>query len=449
MALSGIQLFKQLPKTNCKDCGYPTCMAFALQVAAGKAAIAGCPHLAGEVLATLSAVTAKPIVRVEFGPAGNAVVLGEETVLYRHEKRFEHVPALAILLDDRLGDEEFSAALDSFNALEFERVGEMLRPQLIAVSSADAGRLTARAAAASRDTKSGVIIVSDDPGALRAAGEKIKSARPLLCGASAETFDDVRQVAADLGTAFVVSGGNMQELGNFGQRAVDGGVSQMIFEPQVTTAADALAAQVYLRRAAIRDKKKEFGFPTCAFACGVAAEPMLQTMIASALIAKYAGIVVVDTLDPAHILALLTLAQGLYTDPQKPMMVDAGVYPVGNPGANSPVLLTTNFSLTYYTVMGEIENSKIPAWLLVMDVEGQSVLTAWAAGKFVADAIAPFVKKSGIEENVDHRRLIIPGYVASMGPELESELDGWQVVAGVREAADLPRYLRNLAHPKA
>jgi acetyl-CoA decarbonylase/synthase complex subunit gamma len=442
MALSGIQVFKLLPKTNCKDCGYATCMAFALQLAAGKAALEGCPHLSSEVVTTLTDVATAAVRRVEFGPADDPTVLGDETVLYRHEKRFEHAPALALMIDDSVDDADLNNVLDTFRTQSFERVGERLRVRLVAIASSDTDRLARRVKLAAEQTQAGIVIVSDDPDALEKAGEAIADKRPLLCGARPDTFDRVAEIANRLKTAVVLRGADLEELAALGQRAIDAGLRQVMLEPIANTAGDAFAAQVLTRRAAVRDKVRALGFPTMVFPCRLTADRLVETLISSALVAKYAGIVVVGDLDPAHTLPLLSLAQGLYTDPQKPMMVDAGIYPLGEPGPESPVLLTTNFSLTYYTVVGEVENSKVPAWLLVMDVEGQSVLTAWAAGKFVADAIAPFVKKSGIEQKVAHRQLIIPGYVASIRGELEAELGDWEVTIGVREAADIPRYLR-------
>jgi acetyl-CoA decarbonylase/synthase complex subunit gamma len=442
--LSGLQVFKLLPKTNCKDCDYPTCMAFALQLAAGKAAVSACPHLAADVRATLADAATAPVRRVEIGPAAGRTIVGEETVLYRHDKRFEHAPALAVLVDDSLNEQGFDGLLEEFRHQRFERVGEILRPRLLAVASADRDRLKSRVRKAAEHTGAGIVIVSDDPEALLAAGEPIKESRPLLCGAGPVTFERVAEVARTLDVPFVLRGQNLEELAGLGRRALDAGFEQVVLEPVVETAGDALQAHVFVRRAAVRDKIKALGFPTIAFPCRLTDDPLLQTVLASALVAKYAGIVVVNTIDPAHNLPLLALVQGLFTDPQKPMMVDAGIYPIGGPGPESPVLLTTNFSLTYYTVVGEAENSKVPVWLLVMDVEGQSVLTAWAAGKFVADAIAPFVKKSGIEDKVAHRRLIIPGCVAAIRAELEAELGDWEVFVGVREAADIPRYLRAL-----
>jgi acetyl-CoA decarbonylase/synthase complex subunit gamma len=445
MALSGLQIFKLLPKTNCKDCGFATCMAFALQLAAGKAALEACPHLSADVVSTLADVSAAPVRRVEFGPLDDPTILGDETVLFRHEKRFEHAPALALMIDDSVDDADLAYMLGTVRDQSFERVGERLRLRLVAVASSNTDRLVSRAKLAAESTGSGVVIVSDDPDALERAGEAIADSRPLLCGARSDTFDRVAEIATRLKTAVVLRGAGLDELAGLGQRAIDAGLRQVMLEPLVHTAGDALAAQVLIRRAAVRDRVKALGFSTVVFPCRLSDGPALETVIASALVAKYAGIVVVGDPDPAHTLPLLCLAQGLYTDPQKPMMVDAGIYPLGDPGPDSPILLTTNFSLTYYTVAGEVENSKVPAWLLVMDVEGQSVLTAWAAGKFVADAIASFVKKSGIERKVAHRRMIIPGYVASIQGELEAELGDWEVAVGVREAADIPRYLRALA----
>ena len=207
---------------------------------------------------------------------------------------------------------------------------------------------------------------------------------------------------------------------------------------------DALRDQTYIRRAAIKKKFRALGFPTISFPCRMTDDPMLKTVFAGVFVAKYAGIIVIDTIDPAQVLPLLILSQNIYTDPQRPMQMDQGIYPINDPGPDSPLLITTNFSLTYFTLAGEVEASKVPTWLLVMDTEGQSVLTSWAAGKFVADAIAIFVKKSGIDEKINHRKIIIPGYVAQISGELEEELADWEVVVGVREAADVPRYLRGL-----
>jgi acetyl-CoA decarbonylase/synthase complex subunit gamma len=444
LALSGLQIFKLLPKTNCKDCGQPTCMAFAMQLASGKAELSQCPHVSPEAAAELGEAAAPPVRKVTIGSGDMAVVLGEETVLYRHEKRFEHPPGIAILVDDSVDDAAFQASLDTFKAQVFERVGQQLRAKLFAIESADAGKLAARVKKASDETGAGIVIMSDDPAALKAAAEPIKDNKPLLYAATAATFDAVSAAAKELGVPFAIKAATIDELAELGEKCVAGDFKEVVLDPMSANLQDALRDQTYIRRAAIKKKFRAVGFPTIAFPCRMTDDPMLKTVFAGIFVAKYAGIIVIDTLDPAQVLPLLILSQNIYTDPQRPMQMDQGIYPINDPTPDSPVLITTNFSLTYFTLAGEVEASKVPTWLLVMDTEGQSVLTSWAAGKFVADAIAIFVKKSGIDEKVNHRKIIIPGYVAQISGELEEELADWEVTVGVREAADVPRYLRGL-----
>jgi acetyl-CoA decarbonylase/synthase complex subunit gamma len=421
-------------------------MAFAMQLAAGKAELSQCPHITPEVAAELGEAAAPPVRKVTVGFGENAVVVGEETVLYRHEKRFEHPPGLAVLVDDSVDDGAFQGYLDTFETQQFDRVGQTLRIKLFAVESSDAAKLAERVNKADA-AGAGVVIISDDPAALKAAAEPIKAHKPLLYAATAETYDAVSAAAKELNVPFTIKAAGLDALSELGEKLVAADVKEAVLDPMSANLADALREQTYIRRAAIKKKFRALGFPTIAFPCKLTDDPLLKTVYAGVMVAKYAGIIVVDTMDPAQVLPLLILAQNIYTDPQRPMQMDQGVYPINDPGPDSPVLITTNFSLTYFTVAGEIEGSKVPTWLLVMDTEGQSVLTSWAAGKFVADAIAPFVRKSGIEEKVSHRNLIIPGYVAQISGELEEELSDWQITVGVREAADVPRYLRQLNVP--
>jgi len=443
VALSGLQIFKLLAKTNCKDCGFPTCMAFAMQLAAGKAELDKCPHVTDEVKAELGEASAPPVRKVTIGSGDYAVSVGEETVLYRHEKRFENPPGIAVYVGDDTDDSAFEQKLETFKTQEFERVGQVLRAKMFAIESADAGRLADRAKKAS-DTGAAVVLMSEDAAALKQAAEPIKAKKPLLYAATAENFDQVSAAAKELNVPFAITAPDLDQLAELGQKAIDGDFKEVVLDPMSANLKDALRDQTYIRRAAIKKKFRALGFPTIAFPCKMTDDKNLQVVYAGVFVAKYAGIIVLDTSDPGHLMPLLVLAQNIYTDPQRPMQMDQGVYPLNDPSEDSPVLLTTNFSLTYFTVAGEIEASKVPTWLLVMDTEGQSVLTSWAAGKFVADAIAPFVKKSGIEEKIKHRKIVIPGYVAQISGELEEELSDWEVVVGVREAADVPRYLRQM-----
>ena len=304
-------------------------------------------------------------------------------------------------------------------------------------------KLAELAAKADEIACAAVIIMSDDVAALKAAAEPIKDKKPLLYAATESNFDEVAALAKELGVPFAIKADTLDKLAELGQKAIDGDFKEVVLDPSPKTLGDVLMNNTLLRRAAIKKTFRALGFPTIGFPCNMTDDKMQEAVYASVFVAKYAGFVILSDLDPARVMPLLYLSQNIYTDPQRPMQMEQGIYPIGEPGPESPVLVTTNFSLTYFTVSSEVDASKVPAWLCIMDVEGQSVLTAWAAGKFVADAIAPFLKKSGIEEKAPHKKIIIPGYVAQISGELEEELgDGWQVEVGVREAADIPKLLR-------
>ncbi len=443
MALSGLQIFKLLAKTNCKECGFPTCMAFAMQLAAGKAELDQCPYVSDEAKAALGEASAPPVRKVTVGTGDMAVTVGEETVLYRHEKRFEHLPGLGVLITDEMDEAQAASLLTQLKQTEFNYVGQNLRPRVAAVKSDDPGKLAKLAAMAVEIACAAVVIMSDDAAALKAAAEPIKDNKPLLYAANESNFDAVAAVAKELDVPFAIKADTLDKLAELGQKALDGDFKEVVLDPSSSSLGDVLMNQTLIRRAAIRKTFRALGFPTIGFPCLMTGDKMLEAVYASVFIAKYTGFVILSDLDPARVMPLLYLSQNIYTDPQRPMQMDQGVYPINDPGPDSPILVTTNFSLTYFTVSSEVEASKVPAWLCIMDVEGQSVLTAWAAGKFVADAIAPFLKKSGIEEKAPHRKVVIPGYVAQISGELDEELgEGWEVQVGVREAADIPKFLR-------
>ncbi|MEW6019574.1 MAG: acetyl-CoA decarbonylase/synthase complex subunit gamma [Pseudomonadota bacterium] len=444
MALSGLQIFKLLAKTNCKECGFPTCMAFAMQLAAGKAELDQCPYVSDEAKAALGEASAPPVRKVTIGAGDLAVTIGEETVLYRHEKRFENMPGLGVLITDEMDDAQVDSLLAQLKDTEFNYVGQTLRPRVAAVKSGDAAKLAALAKKADEQAGAAVVIVSDDPAALKAAAEPIKDKKPLLYAATESNFEEVTAIAKELGVPFAIKADDLDKLADLGQKAIDGDFKEVVLDPSSATLGEVLKNNTLIRRAAVKKTFRALGFPTIGFPCDMTDDRLLEAVYASVFVAKYTGLVILSDLDPARVMPLLYLSQNIYTDPQRPMQMEQGIYPIGDPGADAPVLVTTNFSLTYFTVSSEVEASKVPAWLCIMDVEGQSVLTAWAAGKFVADAIAPFLKKSGIDEKAPHKKVIIPGYVAQISGELEEELgDGWEVQVGVREAADIPKFLRS------
>jgi len=443
VALSGLQIFKLLAKTNCKECGFPTCMAFAMQLAAGKAELDKCPYVSDEAKAALGEASAPPVRKVTVGSGDMAVTVGEETVMYRHEKRFEHMPGLGVLITDEMDDAQVDSLLTQLKKTEFNYVGQNLRPRMAAVKAADAGKLAALAAKAVEIAGAAVVIMSDDPAALKSAAEPIKDHKPLLYAATEANFDAVAAVAKELDVPFVIKADTLDKLAELGQKALDGDFKEVVLDPTPATLGDVLMESTLIRRAAVKKTFRALGFPTIGFPCLMTDDKMLEAVYASVFVAKYTGFIILSDLDPARVMPLLYLGQNIYTDPQKPMQMEQGIYPINEPTSDSPILVTTNFSLTYFTVSSEVEGSRVPAWLCVMDVEGQSVLTAWAAGKFVADAIAPFLKKSGIDEKAPHKKVIIPGLVAQISGELDEELgDGWEVQVGVREAADIPKFLR-------
>lgn len=444
MPLTGIEIFKLLPKTNCGKCGVPTCLAFAMQLAAGKAELSACPTVSEETKAKLSEASAPPIRPLAIGTGARAVKIGGETVLFRHEKRFENPPGIAVLISDNLPDAEIDRRLDSLNKQMFERVGLTLRPEIAAVQcqSGQAEKFTAAVTRVKQGTDASLILISTDPAVLAAGLKACADRKPLLYAATPENLDKIAALAKESGCPVAVKGVSLEEVAQLTDRLNQAGVKDIVIDSGARTTKKALADQILLRKAAL-GKVRSLGYPTIVFPSQITDDPLKEALIASMFIARYASIIVLSSLDGYALFPLLVERLNIYTDPQRPLATKEGIYEIGSPDENSPVLITSNFSLTYFIVTGEIENSKMPAYLLVKDTEGLSVMTGWAAGKFVADTIAPFVKKSGIADKIKHHKLIIPGYIASESGGLEEELAGWKIEVGPREAALIPAFLKN------
>lgn len=445
MALTGIQILKMLPKTNCGDCGIPTCLAFAMKVAAGQAEIEQCPHVSEEAKETIGEASAPPIRTVKLGSGDSLFTMGGETCLFRHEKRFENPTGIAVLVSTGEDAAVVDAKLDRFNDLEYERVGVIMRANLVAVkdtngSGDDFTALTQKVL--DKAPKASVILMSEDAGNMKAAASVCGERKPLLFGANSDNWQAMGDLGKELGCPVGVRGKNLDELIETSGKLVDDGHKDLVIDTGARTLRAALEDNVVSRRSAIKEKFKPLGFPTLTLPCEMADDLMMEYLIASVLMAKYSGILVMSDIQGDVLFPLLLERLNLFTDPQRPMVVEEDVYPLGGPGEDSPVLITCNFSLTYFIVSGEIEGSKVPTWLLIKDTEGLSVLTAWAAGKFGADLIAQFVNKSGLADKVKHRDLIIPGYLASIKGELEEELPDWTITIGPREAGHLPAFLK-------
>ena len=445
MGLTGIMIYKMLPQTNCKECGDPTCLAFAMKLAAGKAELSQCPYVSDEAKEKLSEASAPPIRVTTLGQGDAAHKMGGETVKFRHEKTFVNPTGLAVAVSNNAAADVVDAELALLNEMGFERVGLTLKPNLVFVwdENKDEASFVALAEKVAGATEKGIILSSENADSLKAAAAKLGDKKFAIHPVTADNADDLLGFCKDNGSVPVAKGDDLDALSAVGEKIVAAGLKEALLDTGWKGFRETLSDNIAIRRAALDKKARALGFPTIAFPCAMTDHKELQAAYATALMDKYAGVVVMGTLDPAMSMPLLVNRLNIYTDPQRPMTMDQGIYDINNPTADSPVIITTNFALTYFVVAAEVEASRVPTWLLIMDTEGMSVLTAWSAGKFVADAMAPFVKKSGIDEKVSHKKIIIPGYVAQLSGEFEEELgEGYEVLIGPREAADLPKFLK-------
>lgn len=446
MALTGIEIFKLLPKTNCKECGFPTCLAFAMALASGKAELDKCPYVSDEVREKLAEASAPPIRPVKIGMKEGAKTVGGETVMFRHEKTFFNPTLIAGLVTTAQADGDVDKQLDTFMKLQYDRVGLLLRPELIAVqdTDGDAGKFAALVKKVMDQTDGGLILCSDKADVVKAGAEAAAERKPLIGVATPDNADAFGALAKEMGLPLIAKAEGYDALAELTTKLTGMGLKDLVIDSGSRTLKQSLQDQIVIRRAALVPKFRPFGFPTITCPCQMTDDPMMEALYAAVFIAKYGGIVVLSDLDAATVFPLLLERLNIFTDPQKPMIISQGIYEIGNPGPDSPVAVTTNFALTYFIVSGEIEGSKVPTWLLIQDTEGLSVMTAWAAGKFSGDSVASFVKKSGIMDKVKTRTLIIPGYAAGISGDLEEELPDWKVLIGPREASHIPAFLKSL-----
>jgi acetyl-CoA decarbonylase/synthase complex subunit gamma len=450
MALTGVEIFKLLPKTNCKKCGHPTCLAFAMKLAQRQASLDACPDVSEEAKQKLGEASAPPVRPTTFGAGDRAVKMGEETVLFRHDKKFVNPCAFALEIKDTLSEDAVTAKLNQVLNSEIERVGQKLRIDAIALNndSHDTGKFEATAKIiAQKAPEIPVIICSENPEAAEAAVKLFAEKKPIVFGANSANADAMANIAKNYKAPLGViapsasGGGGLDALSSLTEKIKSLGVQDMVIDSGARTAKDILKDNTLIRRAAIKKNFKPLGYPVITFA--IREDSLLETLIGTISVAKYSSIIVLSSIEKWKNLALFTLRQNLYTDPQVPMQVEQKIYKIGEPSSASPLLITTNFSLTYFIVSGEIENSKVSSYLAVMDCEGLSVLTAWAAGKFTAAKIAQFIKESEIENAISHRELVIPGYVSILSGAIEDKLEGWKITVGPREANGIPAFMRS------
>jgi acetyl-CoA decarbonylase/synthase complex subunit gamma len=444
MALSGLEIFKLLPKTNCGDCGVPTCMAFAMKLAQKKAELTECPHASDEARQVLGAASEPPIRLVRLDGGGTPLEVGAETVMFRHEKTFYHQPGIGIEIKTSENVEDLRRKIMEIEAYSVERVGEVLRADLFLIThdAAEAEALVRTIRIVRSISKKSLILDCPDIETLRRGLDFLKGERPAVL--LREPINDTYIEMGKSGPAvLIITSESLEDLAGQASRARDAGVDGLILSVDSPGLGRQIQANVIARRSALKKNYKPFGYPLFARITGRGGLDTLAQ--ATALLCKYASIIVLPAFDKAMLYTLLTLRQNIYTDPQKPIQVDPKIYPIGEPTPESPVFVTTNFSLTYFIVSGEIENSGISAHLVVCDCEGQSVMTAWAAGKFVGETVAKFFRAVALEDQVKTRKVVIPGYASVIQGDLEEKMPGWEVIVGPQEASDIPTFVKNVS----
>ena len=446
MGLSGIQIFKMTPKKNCKECGCPTCMAFSMKVAQGAMDISQCPHMSEDALAQLSEATAPPMKTVKIGAGENEFSLGGETVLFRHEKTYVSKTRYAVSLCSCMDDAAIDAKLAEIPKVDYERIGERMFAELVYVNyAADTDKdryveIVKKAVALNRT----LILGCKDVELAKAALEVCKEAKPVLNGADASNYAEMSAVATEAGVVLGVTGKDLNELYDTVAALEKAGNKNLILDVGTASIKEAYGNAVQIRRAAVKDQDRTFGYPTLVNVAALAhGDRVMQQALLSMFTMKYGSIVVVETLDYAEALPLFGLRQNVFTDPQKPMKVDPGIHALNGADENSLCLTTVDFALTYFVVSGELERSGVPCNLIISDAGGLSVLTAWAAGKLSSTSVAKYIQEN-VEDKVKCRKLVIPGKVAVLKGDLEAKLPGWEIIVAPLEAVQLVKFLKDL-----
>ena len=439
MALTGLEIYKQLPKKNCGECGVPTCLAFAMALASGKASLDTCQYVTAEAREALDSASAPPIKAIKFGKDS---VLGDETVLFRHDKTFYHPTTLLVKVSDSLSDAEVEAKAKEIQEMEFDRVGLHYSLDGVAIvnESGDAARFVQVASQVAAATDKSLLLISSDPAAVKAALGSLAGRKPLIGEATADNYEAMVNLAKENSVPVILKAEGLDALSSLVEKAQALGYKEFVLDAGSRTPVQTLENLTQFRRLSIKKKFRPFGYPVIAYTSK--SDPLEEVMEASVYVAKYASAIVLNTSVKAHLLPLMTLRQNLYTDPQKPIQVEPKLHSVGDVNEDSPLYITTNFSLTYYSVEGEVEATKNPSYILPIDTDGTSVLTAYAAGKFEPDKIAAAMEASGIADKVKHRNVIIPGYVAVVSGKL-AELTGWKVVVGPRESSGIVAFAKS------
>lgn len=436
MALSGIQIYKMLPQTNCKECGFPTCLAFAMKLAAKQVELGSCPYVSEESKKQLAESAAPPIRLITLKANGTELKVGNEVVMFRHEKTFYNKPGLFLRV--KASDPDLAKKVAAADAYKVNYVGMDFTLDGYAIE-ADSD-LSAAVKAVRDVTRRPLILIANDVTLLDSSLSLLAGEGTLVYAGDSSNYEALADVAKKHKATLVIKSDSLDDLADLTQKVQAKGLEDMVLDLGGKNLGEWLTRSTQARRLALKSNFKPLGYPTIFFAAQNGLDK--EAVYAAQAIAKYAGFVVLDTFAPEMIYPLLVLRENIYTDPQKPIQVQPGVYEINSPKPESPVLVTTNFSITYFAVANEVEGSGLPAWLVVTDAEGMSVLTAWAAGKFDAERIAKAIKGFDVASKVNRKRIVLPGHVAVLSGEVEEELPGWEVRVGPREAVDLPAFMK-------
>ena len=447
MALKGLDIFKLSPKKNCKECGCPTCMAFSMKVAQGAVDIAACPYFAPEALAKLSAATEPPMKTIKVGAGDAELSLGGETVLFRHEKTFVSRTRYAMSLCTCMDDETVAQKLEDIKKVDYERIGERMFVEMVYVNySADGKQDYVELVKKAAETGRILILDCKDAEIAKAALEVCKDGKPILNGADASNYEAMNAVATAAGVVLGVSGADLSEIHDTVEKLEGLGNKNLVIDVTGADVKETFKNAVQIRKAAIKDGDRTFGYPSIVNLHKIAAGDLhKQAALLSLFTMKYGSVIVAEHIGYAEALPLYGLRQNLFTDPQKPIKVEPGVYPLNGADENSVCLTTVDFALTYFLVSGELERSGVPVNLIINDAGGLSVLTSWAAGKFSSSSIAKFFQEQDIEGKIKSRKLIIPGKVAVLKGELEAKMPGWEIIIAPNEAVQLVKFMKDFA----
>ncbi|MEG1311137.1 MAG: acetyl-CoA decarbonylase/synthase complex subunit gamma [Romboutsia sp.] len=445
MALKALDIFKLTPKKNCKDCGFPTCMAFSMKVASGAIDVSKCPHMSDESISKLSEATAPLMKGIKIGSGASEYELGAETVLFRHEKTLVNRNRYAVAFYESMTNEQIDAKIFNIKNVNYIRIGEEMKAEIVLLQYFENKEAFLNLVNRVKDSglESAYIIACENAAIAKEAVEILKDKKPVLYGVNKDNYKEMIEVVKADKLPLGVKASSLEELYSTIELVQNTGYKELILDVTGENIKDTFTNAVQVRRIALKEQDRTFGYPSIVFANKLANKnEKMEVALSSMFTIKYGSIIVIEDIDYSKALPLFALRQNIFTDPQRPMRVETKIYPINNPDENSPVLVTVDFALTYFIIAGEIERSKVPTWLVIPDAGGYSVLTAWAAGKFGGNSISKFINECGAASVTKNRDIIIPGKVAVLKGDIEDSLPGWNVVIGPDESMELPKFLR-------